>query len=63
MGGVPVIKGTRLPVRAIVARRKAGDTVVDLIEDYPYLSPEAIAAAELYAKANPNRGRPARTGV
>lgn len=58
MGGLPVIKGTRLPVRTIIARRKAGETVDDLIQDYPYLSVPMVAAAELYAKANPERGRP-----
>jgi len=59
-GGEPVISGTRLPVRAIAERVKGGETIDDLIEDYPKIPRKAFEAALLYAQAHPRRGRPAR---
>jgi len=59
-GGAPVIKGTRLTASAVAARLAGGDTLEDLIEDYPYIEPEAFTAAAIYARAHPRRGRPPR---
>lgn len=61
MGGAPVIKGTRIPARIVQARLRAGDTVAMLLAEYPYLTREQIAAAVLFADANPERGRPKKT--
>lgn len=58
LGGTPVIAGTRLTVYAVLGRLQGGDLMDGLAEDYPDLSPKAFAAAELYAKAHPLRGRP-----
>lgn len=58
LGGTPVIDGTRIPVYAVLGRLQDGDTLQDLIDDYPEVPPEAFEAAELYAKAHPLRGRP-----
>lgn len=58
LGGTPVIDGTRIPVYAVLGRLQDGDTLLDLINDYPEVPPEAFEAAELYAKAHPLRGRP-----
>ncbi len=58
LGGTPIIAGTRLTVYAILGRLQDGDTVDDLMADYPELSREAFTAAELYAKTHPLRGRP-----
>jgi uncharacterized protein (DUF433 family) len=60
MRGEPVIAGTRLPVRAIAERVKGGETVDDLIEDYPSTPRGAFEAALIYAQTHPRRGRPAR---
>lgn len=60
MSGVPVITGTRLPVRAVAERIERGDTIEDLREDYPDVSPKAFEAALIYAQSHPRRGRPAR---
>jgi uncharacterized protein (DUF433 family) len=43
--GEPVVVGTRLPVRAVVARIVGGDTIEELVEDYPQVSREAFGAA------------------
>jgi uncharacterized protein (DUF433 family) len=58
LGGTPVIKGTRLNVYAIAGRLDHGETIEELLRDYPYVTREQLEAAQLYAKANPLRGRP-----
>lgn len=58
LGGTPVIAGTRLTVYAILARMQDGETADDLAADYPEVPREAFAAAELYARTHPLRGRP-----
>ena len=47
LGGTPVFKGTRVPVKAIWDYLKAGDTVEDFLEDFPSVEREqAIALIE-----------------
>ena len=58
LGGTPVITGTRVSVYSILGRLQDGDTVDDILLDYPEIPREAIAAAELYARVHPLRGRP-----
>ena len=58
LGGTPVIDGTRITVYAVLGRLQGGDTINELLEDYPQVPAEAFQAAELYAKAHPLRGRP-----
>ncbi|MGE0717964.1 MAG: DUF433 domain-containing protein [Alphaproteobacteria bacterium] len=57
-GGRPVIRGTRITVSAIHGRLGAGDTIDDLVEDYPDVPREAFEAAFLYAETHPQVGRP-----
>lgn len=49
MGGTPCIRGTRITVYAIEARFNGGETVAELIEDYPYITAEQVLAAIEYA--------------
>ena len=58
LGGTPVIDGTRIPVYAVLGRLRHGDTLEDLLDDYPRVPRDAFRAAEIYAAANPLRGRP-----
>lgn len=58
LGGTPIIAGTRIAVYAVLGRLQDGDTVDDLIDDFPEVPREAFEAAALYAKAHPLRGRP-----
>lgn len=60
MGGLPTIKGTRVPARTLHARIKGGDSIDSILDDYPYLDRETVEAAFLYVEANPERGRPRR---
>jgi len=47
--GKPVIKGTRIAVDLILEKLAAGDSAGDLIEAYPALNKQAIAACLLFA--------------
>jgi len=60
MGGEPVIRGTRVPVRTVASLIEMGETREVLREDYPHVPEEAYAVAVQWAHANPRRGRPTR---
>src|SRR6266487_2268202 len=49
MVGKPVIKGTRITVELILDKLAAGQAVVQILEDYPYLTREGIRAALEFA--------------
>ena len=59
-GGEPVISGTRLGVYGIAERMNRGETIETLLEDYPYVPPEAFETARIYAAAHPPLGRPVK---
>ncbi len=47
--GKPIIKDTRIPVDLILEKLALGDTKEDLIEAYPKITKEDIAACLLFA--------------
>ncbi|MDG7016460.1 MAG: DUF433 domain-containing protein [Nitrososphaerota archaeon] len=49
MAGKPVIKGTRVPVDLIIHRIAQGETVENLLEDYPNMTRQDVRAALEYA--------------
>lgn len=49
--GQACIKGTRIPVHQILGMLANGDTVADLLEEYPSLAQEDILACLDYAAA------------
>ena len=49
VAGKPVIKGTRVPVDAIIERLADGQTFNEILEDYPNIGMEDIKAALEYA--------------
>ncbi len=49
MVGKPVIKGTRIPVDAIIKRLAEGMSVKEILREYPNLTEEDIKAALEYA--------------
>jgi len=51
-GGRPRIAGTRITVSDILAALAAGDSVDELVADFPYLSREGVQAALRYAADN-----------
>ena len=40
--GEPIIKGTRVPVRAIVLHYKASETLEEILEAYPHVPPAGV---------------------
>lgn len=60
LGGTPVIRGTRIPVRDVASLVDVGTQVQEILEIYPKLTALQIGLASIYAKANPPRGRPRR---
>ena len=58
--GVVRVAGTRVTLDTIVAAFDAGATAEEILEGYPTLDKEKIAAAPLYMRAFPRRGRPSR---
>lgn len=44
MGGKPIIKGTRLDVETVISHLLAGDTEQDILEAFPFITPEDIRA-------------------
>ncbi len=49
MLGKPVVAGTRITVELILEKLGAGETVDDLLLDYPQLTREAVQAALRFA--------------
>jgi uncharacterized protein (DUF433 family) len=58
MGGEPVVKGTRVPLRSIAAAYAAGDTFEVLARSFPHVEPAAFRFALRWAECHPQRGRP-----
>ncbi len=48
MVGKPIIKGTRIPVDAILRRLADGMTITEILEEYPNITEEDIRAALRY---------------
>lgn len=58
VGGEPVFKGTRVPVRTIAAIRAQGAGTAEIVEGYSSLTERMVELAEIWAVAHPARGRP-----
>ena len=48
MVGKPIIRGTRIPVDAILKRLADGMSISDILEEYPNITEEDIKAALIY---------------
>jgi uncharacterized protein (DUF433 family) len=59
-GGAPVVRGTRIPIHTLAALAEQGAPDEELLEDYPSLTAESLAAALEYARAHPRRNQPER---
>jgi uncharacterized protein (DUF433 family) len=53
MGGIPVIRGTRVPVALLAAMQAQGDSAEDIAEGYPTISVEQARLAVAYMTAHP----------
>ena len=57
-GGAATFRGTRILVHQIADLLAQGADEAELRGDYPRLTPAMLAAAPIYARAHPRRGRP-----
>lgn len=57
-GGEPVVKGTRITIRTILASLAEGDTVAEVMADFPTLSEEAVWAVVAFAAASAQEDLP-----
>jgi uncharacterized protein (DUF433 family) len=53
MGGMPCLRGLRIPVATVVDMVAAGMTPAEILEDYPDLEEEDISEALRYAGDSP----------
>lgn len=58
MGGEPVFKGTRIPVRLIASMLSQGVDEAEILDGYPGLEAHQPELARLWTAAHPRRGRP-----
>lgn len=52
MHGLPCIRGTRITVSAVLGQLAAGQTVDQVLDDYPPLTSDDVLAALEYAAAS-----------
>jgi uncharacterized protein (DUF433 family) len=57
-GGQPVIRGTRVPLRTVLASLAEGDGVDAILKDFPTLSAEDIRAVIAFAAASAEEDLP-----
>lgn len=58
VGGEPVSKGTRVPVRHIGLLTREGVSLAEILEDYPALDEQDVAFARLFIELRRDPGRP-----
>lgn len=61
LGGIPVIRGSRLPIANLLATVDEGVSFDTIQEDYPFLTLEMVEHARLYQETHPRRGRPRKS--
>jgi len=57
-GGEPVIKGTRVTVRTILASLAEGASVEEIVQDFPTLSEKDVRAVIAFAAASAEEDLP-----
>lgn len=60
-GGQPVIKGTRVTVRTVLASLAEGAKVEEILEDFPTLKEEAVRAVIAFAAASAEEDMPVQS--
>jgi len=52
LGGIPVFKGTRVPVKTLIEYLEAGDRLDDFLDDFPTVSRDhAVSVLEIAKEA------------
>ena len=60
-GGEPVIKGTRVTIRTILASLAEGASIQEIIEDFPTLKEEDIRAVIAFAAVSAEEDMPVQS--
>ncbi len=50
LGGTPVFRGTRVPIRILIEHLEAGDSLADFLESYPTVSHDQAVAVLRHVK-------------
>ena len=62
-GGQPVIRGTRVPVRVVLAHLAHGATIEAIVKEFPTVSEEDVRAIIAFAAASAAEDLPAPSPV
>jgi len=57
-GGEPVFKGTRVTLRTVLASLAVGDSVEEIVANFPSLKPDDVQAAIAFAAASAEEDLP-----
>ncbi len=57
-GGEPVVEGTRVTIRTILASLAEGATVAEIVADFPTLTEQAVWAVVAFAAASAQEDLP-----
>jgi len=57
-GGEPVVKGTRVTIRTILASLAEGATVEEIVADFPTLTEQSVWAVVAFAATSVSPNRP-----
>jgi len=57
-GGEPVIKGTRVPIRTILASLAEGATIEEILKDFPTITEQDVRAVIAFAAASAEEDLP-----
>ena len=52
LGGMPCVRGTRVPAETILAYIRGGATLADILNDYPSLPNDGVEAVKRWASEN-----------
>jgi uncharacterized protein (DUF433 family) len=57
-GGQPVVRGTRVTLRTVLASLADGDSIEEILKSFPTLSNEAVRAVIAYAASSAEEDLP-----
>lgn len=57
-GGEPVIRGTRVTIRTVLASLAEGDSIESILDDFPTLTQEDVRAVIAFAAASAEEDLP-----
>jgi uncharacterized protein (DUF433 family) len=60
-GGEPVIRGTRVTLRTVLASLAEGATIQEIVEDFPTLTEEDVRSVIAFAAASAEEDMPLRS--